>query len=160
MASVVQKEIGGRTFQFGKMAPADAVPVGWKLLPVIPGLLKAVARMKQSAGEQPAPGASAPTPEELGKLLDQVMEDAQVQTLIEAVTSKIDGKDLFEMMRTTFKSVTVSVAGGAAPLDIDVFFADGLSMDMLKVFMEALRVNFAGFLAGARSPSSLAAPVT
>lgn len=156
------KEIGGRTFAFGKLSPAEAVPVAWKLLPVLPGLMRASSQMGGAiAGvAKDAAGAEAPTVAAMARAVGQLSDEAQLATLIDAVTGKIDGDEVVRMMRTMFKSVQLVVGQSAQTVDIDLHFGEGLNIDMFKVFAEALRVNFAGFLGGIRSPSSPDAQVT
>lgn len=156
-----QLEVGGRTYRFGKLAPADAVPVLWKLLPLMPTIVQAIATLqaKVRGAATAVPGAE-PTEAEMAAELAAAFSDDNLETLVMAIVSKISGAEVFSMMQTLFKSVTLVMGGAVLPVDANTTFGDGVSKDSFAVFGNALRVNFAGFLAGAGSPSNPVAPTT
>lgn len=155
-----QLEIGGRVFRFGKLAPADAVPVLWKLLPLMPTIIKAIATLQTKVRGAAGAAGAEPTEADMAAALAAAFSDDNLETLVMAIVSKISGAEVFGMMQTLFKSVTIVMGNSVSPVDANTTFGDGVSKDSFAVFGNALRVNFAGFLAGAGSPSSPVAPTT
>ena len=159
-ASAVRKTIGGRDFEFSRMAAADAVRVYYPLVKVLPPVMKALGPMIQKAvAAQTAGGDSAAAPglADQAKALAAISalnEDAQIEAFIDGITNRLTADQLIEMMTLTFKSV----ACGGIQVDMNMSFGGGLSKTMLLVFWEALRVNFSDFFGASSSPSSLGAP--
>lgn len=150
--AAVQKEIGNRFFQFRKLPASKSAPVLWLLLPVLPTFVRLRATVLKGVVEA-AVGGAEPSEKDVADRVSKMFEDGEIEKLIMAMRQKLTGAEFTELMRTLFESVTIAMGTAVLPLDMDVHF-DGLSMDVLKVLGEAIRVNFESFLGGGDPPTS------
>jgi hypothetical protein len=82
-----------------------------------------------------------------------ILDDASVGTAIKLLTQLMNADELLETMRIVFESVSCE---GRPVGDIDATF-NGKNKELWQVFVEALKVNFADFLADARLRSIVSA---
>jgi hypothetical protein len=139
-----------RSFQFGKLPPAAGVPVLWKILPLMPTIIKGVSLLQSAA----AAASTTATPDN-ATAIAAAFSDDNLENLLMGLTSKLSGKEVFEMMETVFASVMLN----GQPIDAKFTFGDGVSRDAFIVFGNALRVNFAGFLGGGTAGSTSSAAI-
>jgi hypothetical protein len=159
--------IGGRRFSFGKMSATNAVRVHVALLKVLgepivrllvlgkdkPAAPKHLPNQHAEPGTEapPLPGVTAPPVE--GEPADT--EDINVMgvsltgddiltigTTIGLMADRMREDEFIALIGLVLASVKCE---GHQIANIDVTFGDGGTMDMYRVFWEALKVNFAGF---------------
>lgn len=171
MSAPVQT-IGGRQFSFGKMTATNAVRVHVALLRVFgEALLKLLVLGKDKppapkhlpsqhaeAGTEPPPlPGVTPAPDDEPadvNVMGVSLSEEDIATMSGAVGLMMAKMEPNEMI-ATLGLVLGSVNCEGRPIsNIDVTFGDGRSLEMYRVFWEALKVNFAGFF-----PASLFASV-
>lgn len=168
--------IGGRRFSFGKMTATNAVRVHVALLkvlgePVVKLLVLGkdkVAAPKHLPRQHAEPGTEAPplpgvTPalaeDETADVggatvmgVDLTGEDiVTIGAAIGLMADRMREDEFIALIGLVLSSVKCE---GHPVTNIDVTFGDGGTLDMYRVFWEALKVNFAGFF-----PASLFASV-
>lgn len=156
--------IGGRRFSFGKMSATNAVRVHVALLRVLgePLFKLLVLGQKPKAAPvhlpnqhaesgtepPPLPEGDAPKADEQPGAVDVMgvsLTGDDIAVIAGAVGLMMSRMEADEAI-ATIGLVLSSVNCEARPIaDIDVTFGDGRSMEMYRVFWEALKVNFAGF---------------
>lgn len=160
------KQIGARSFSFGKMTATNAVRVQVALMrvlgePIFKLIVLGTGKKKPPApapAPAPAPDGAAPaaavtadapaTTAVMGVELDA--EDlAIIGTAFGLLTSKMDAEELLATMQLVLTSVRCE---GAVVDSIDGYFGDGLTMELWQVFVAALKENFSRFF-----PASLSA---
>lgn len=159
--------IGGRKFSFGKMSATNAVRVHVALLkvlgePVVKLLVLGKDKVKtpqdlprQHAepgteapplpGVTPAPADGEPAAEDDINVMGVKLTGDDVLTIggaIGLMADRMKEDEFIALLGLVLSSVRCE---GHQITNIDAIFGDGGSLDMYRVFWEALKANFAGF---------------
>ena len=124
--SAPMKTIGGRVFSFGTIPAVQAVRVEVAIARVIGEPLFKAFMESQAGGDT------------------ESAQTAAASSAIGLLAARMDADELLGTMKLVFGSVACE---GKPIVEIDATFT-GKNRELWQVFIEALRVNFADFLAG------------
>lgn len=155
MASAVLKDINGRRFSFAKLAAVDGIKLQLGIAKMAGAEISMLLSLFADAAKRlPKDGDQSGDAIRSAILGSGALEE--MGEILQRVAVKAEPDELLKLMTLVFSRV---VCDGHPIRDIDVTFGDD-SLTPWLVFVEGIKVNLGGFLAGSPSASSQAATPT